>query len=130
MEKSLSQLQERYPNVIKEVRGSGALWGLIIDPGFLGKIFENMSKLLPGQIFKDKRLVRKIFTASIISHLYDEYRILTFFGSNDDIPLIISFPLIAEKKEINAFVEALEGTFSTGLFKLVSKFIKNKLSNN
>ena len=130
LEKSLSQLQESYPNVIKEVRGSGALWGLIIDPGFLGKIFENMSKLLPGQIFKDKRLVRKIFTASIISHLYDEYRILTFFGSNDDIPLIISFPLIAEKKEINAFVEALEGTFSTGLFKLVSKFIKNKLSNN
>ena len=128
LEPSLTQLKEKFPNVIEEVRGSGALWGLIIDPGALGKVFKGMSKLLPGKLFKDKRLVKKIFTASIISHLYDKHKILTYFGSNEDIPLIISFPLIAKKEENDIVIKALEETFSNGLLKLASKFIKNKLS--
>lgn len=128
LEKSLFRLKETFPNIIDEVHGSGALWGITLNSGVLGKVFEGISKLLPGEVFRDKRLVKKIFISSVISHLYDEYKVLTFFGSNENIPLIISLPLIAEKEEIDIVTKALEETLSTGLFKLTSKFIKNKLS--
>ena len=127
LEASLLDLQKKFPKTIKEIRGSGALWGIIIDPGVLGKVIEQTSKLLPIGALKDKRLVKKIFTASIIAYLYDECKVLTFFGSNEEIPLIISLPLIAKKEEVNFLCEGLERAFSYGLIKLSAKFVKNKI---
>tara|TARA_B100000780_G_C21126545_1_gene457316 strand:- start:2947 stop:4374 length:1428 start_codon:yes stop_codon:yes gene_type:complete len=128
LEESLTKLKNKYPKIIKEVRGEGALWGIIIDPGLLGKAFEGVSKLLPIGLLGDNRLARKVFTGSVISYLYDECEILTFFGSNGEIPLIISLPLIATKEEIDNLHSGLDKTFSYGLINLTTRFIKNKLS--
>ena len=124
LKKSLTDLQRKYPKIIKEVRGEGALWGLIIDPGLIGQAIDRISTVLP---IGDKRIAKKVFTASVISHLYDNFNILTFFGSNEEIPLIISLPLIATDKEIKLIHEGLDHTLSFGLLKLSLKFVKKKL---
>ncbi len=129
LENSLNQLKDKYPKIIKDVRGEGALWGIIIDPGLIGKIFEKMSKLLPIGLLGDKRLAKKVFTGSVISFLYDECNILTFFGSNEEIPLIISLPLIATKDDVDYLHKGLDKTLSYGLMSLLTRFIKSKLSN-
>ena len=59
----------------------------------------------------DKRICEKILIALIIEKLYTEHNILSFFGSNTSIKLIISMPLIAEKKELDQLSKALKSIF-------------------
>jgi putrescine aminotransferase len=70
----------------------------------------------------------KLVTASVINELYNKHNILSFFGSNVDIPLIISPPLIATQKDVEYILKALDLTLSKGAFQLVTSFVKVKFS--
>ncbi len=120
----LLELKKKYPNIIDEVRGSGALCGIIINSKF--KLIDSITKLIPGKFFKDERFLPKLFTASVISELYNEYGILTFYGSNIEIPLIISPSVIVNDDEIEYFLSSLDKTLEKGLFKLILNFVNTK----
>ena len=81
---------------------------------------------IPGDFFKDERLVAKLVTSSVISELYNSHGILTFYGSNREIPLIISPSLIATDEEIDFFLEAMDKTLAVGKYPLLLKFAKSK----
>jgi len=120
----LLELKKKYPNIIDEVRGSGALCGIIINSKF--KLIDSITKLIPGKFFKDERFLPKLFTASVISELYNKYGILTFYGSNIEIPLIISPSVIVNDDEIEYFLSSLDKTLEKGLFKLILNFVNTK----
>ena len=80
----------------------------------------------PIEFFKDERFLPKLATAAVISELYDEHCILTFYGSNREIPLIISPSIIVSDDEIDIFLNALDKTLEKGLITLILKFAKNK----
>jgi putrescine aminotransferase len=120
----LLDLKKKYPDIISDVRGAGALNGIIINSKY--ELLGSVLKLVPGEFFKDKRFLPKLYTASIISELYNVHNILTFYGSNVEIPLIISPSNIISKDDMNYFLSSLDKTLSKGLVKLVAKFIKNK----
>ena len=67
--------------------------------------------------------------SSIIFHLYNEHNILTYYGSNKDIPLKISPSLIVTVDDINYFFDCLDKTLSIGILKLVTNFVSSKFFN-
>ncbi len=120
----LRKLQQKHPKLIKEVRGSGSLNGILLNAE--SKLFATATKLLPSDFFREPTFLPKLVTSAVISELYNEHSILTFYGSNVDIPLIISPPLIAKDEELQIFLEALDKTLHNGLVPLVLKFAKSK----
>ena len=124
----LNKLQYKYPKIISDVRGSGALWGVILNTEISTKIMSIISILIPLDILKDKKFMSKLVTASVISELYNKHNILSFYGANIEIPLIISFPLIATEEDVKYALVALDSTLSKGIYNLVISFVKVKLS--
>ena len=102
MKKRLSNLKNK-SKIIKDYSGAGGLWALEIDP-------LRILSLAPIAIY-DYRFAQKLATALIIEKLYYEYSILSFFGSNKKIKLIISLPLIIEKKDLKILFNALDDIF-------------------
>ena len=113
---------------MKGVSGAGSLWAIEIDP-------LKIKTLIPIAIY-DYRFAQKLATALVIEKLYSNYSILSFFGSNNKIKLIISLPLIANNKDLEIIFEALEDVFisNKGLNSLFIKKaieeIKNKFKIN
>lgn len=122
----LSKLKRKYPNFIQEIRGEGALMGLKFVDNFM--LIKQFSKIIPSKMFKDSRFSQKLITGAVINYLYCEKNILTFFGSNQEILLIISPSLITSKESIDYFLKSLDETIEVGLFQLLSKFVKFKFS--
>ena len=64
----------------------------------------------------------------MINELYNKHSILTFFGSNREILLIVSPTLVTKPAEIDYFVKALDDTLAQGMNKLLLRFVKDKFS--
>lgn len=121
----LLKLKDKYPDLIKEVRGAGSLNGIIINDE-INFALKKLADIIPHKLFKDKRFFSKLITGSVISDLYNAHGILTFFGSNREIPLVISPSLVATDDDIDYFLDALDKTLSQGKYKLMFKFAKFK----
>lgn len=129
-EKFSRGLQEisKNPNVLHfESRGSGALWGLVLEKGVLEKILSATLKLIPTSLSKDQTIAKKVILGAIINRLYEDHSIVTYYGSNFENPLIISFPLIAGDEEVEQALTALEDCLSRSLVSQVAKFVTEKL---
>jgi putrescine aminotransferase len=122
----LRSLKEKYPALIDEFRGSGALHGIILNSD-INPIIESLISFLPAKVFKDERFVAKLITGSIISELFNTHNILTFYGSNWEIPLIISPSLIIRDEELDRFLSALDKTLAIGKHKLILNFLKQRV---
>jgi len=121
----LRSLQEKYPDLIDDVRGSGALNGIILNKD-INPFIKSLISFLPAKVFKDERFVAKLITGSVISELFNTHNILTFYGSNREIPLIISPSLIVTDEEIDRFLDALDKTLAIGKHKLILNFLTQK----
>ncbi len=125
LDKGLKRLQGKYPDLIDEVRGSGAHYGILLNKD-INPVIKSAISFLPAKIFKDDRFLAKLITGSVISELFNTHNILTFYGSNREIPLIISPSLIVTDEEIDRFLNALDKTLSIGKLKLILNFLKQK----
>jgi len=121
----LTTLQEKHPGMIKEIRGAGALNGVILNDE-LNFAIRKVISFVPGDMFKDPRFAAMLVTGAVIEELYSSHNILTYFGSNREIPLLISPPLIVSDDEIDDFVNALDQTLSLGKLKLLMNFAKQR----
>lgn len=120
----LIALKGKYSPVIEDVRGCGALCGILLRAP--GGLWNAATKLIPSKMFKDERFTNKLVTSAVISDLYDSHSILTYFGSNREIPLMICPPLITEDPEIDYFVRSLDNTLAKGVTSLTMQFAKRK----
>jgi putrescine aminotransferase len=121
----LRELKEKHGSFISDVRGSGALWGVVLNPAVGGALSSVLTPVV-SKLAGDEQIVHKLVTAAVISHLYNEHSILTFFGSNRDLVLVISPSLIVTDEEIDQFIEALDRTLSIGKTRLVAELVKGK----
>jgi putrescine aminotransferase len=122
----LKEFQGKYPDLIDEVRGSGALQGVILNKD-INPFIKSLISFLPAKVFKDERFAAKLITGSVISELFSTHNILTFYGSNIEIPLIISPSLIVIDEELDRFLDALDKTLAIGKRKLILNFLKQKV---
>ena len=109
--------------------GSGALWGINLEKTWIHNFLERLTSFLPGGFFSDPKISNKLILGAIINYLYEDFGIVSYYGSNIENPLIISFPLIASETEIDYAIDALEKCFSDSLAKKVAKFILVRLSS-
>lgn len=120
----LLEIQKKYPTLVKDVRGAGSLNGILleVEEGFLSQ----MTKLIPSEFFRDPRFLNKLVTGAVIARMYDVHGILTFYGSNREIPLVIAPSLVVQDAELDLFLDALDETLSRGTVRLCLDFIKSK----
>lgn len=101
--------------------GSGALWGITIRPSYTEKILNLAGKAI-GLSSGDKRFGAKVLAGSLVHHLYERHKILTYVGFNETNPLIVSFPLNTPDEEVDYAANALIETLSQPASKLLANF--------
>lgn len=134
----LIELKNKYPSIIKEVRGSGTMNGIVINPPI--KIIDKILDLLPFTVAKNNyNKFSLIVIAGIMEYLYSTFNILTIpqdriiRTEQGDIErfayLAIKPSCIVNEQEIDFFIDSLDQTLSQGPIKLINNFFKNKLTN-
>jgi putrescine aminotransferase len=121
----LRRLKDKYPNLIDEVRGSGALQGILLNKD-MNPVIKSAISSIPAKVFKDERFGAKLITGAVMAELYNTHNILTFYGENIEVPLLISPPLIVTDEEIDRCLNALDQTLSLGKKRLILNFLKQK----
>ncbi|WP_228718493.1 aspartate aminotransferase family protein [Kitasatospora acidiphila] len=120
----LAKLAARHPRLVHDVKGRGALHGVFLNPG--PKLPDALRSMLPTSAAKDPQALSKLLTAAVIAALYRDHGILTFFGSNRLIALIVSPPLVAGPDEAELFLNALDEVLDQGPVRLLAGLVREK----
>ncbi|CAM5597141.1 aspartate aminotransferase family protein [Streptomyces purpurascens] len=102
----LADIAARHPKLVAGIAGRGALHGVRLRPR--AQLPTAVRDLIPVQLAKDPQAFAKLITGAVIAALYRDHDILSFFGSTQDIALIVSPPLVAGEKEVRLFLDALD----------------------
>lgn len=116
----LRELQEKYPALIKEVRGRGLLIGIEfnqVSGGFLNKVTGG----------KLNKFAEEYLAALVAGELMNRYQIITAYTLNN--PNVIRFepPLIVTREQLDTLLHALEDIFKkhSSIWSLVLASGKN-----
>lgn len=117
----LTNLQEKYPTIIKEVRGKGFM---------LGIEFHDLSQSLKPPLSylvstMDEKLKGSI-TGFIGAILLNNHNIVAGFTEYNRNVLRLHPPLIAKKEHIDYFIEKMDSILSGGITGIIGNFIKLK----
>jgi putrescine aminotransferase len=121
----LERIRKSLPDAVERVSGVGSLHGVFLSNG--PKLLELAGKLVPG-FSRDPRFGTKLITLSVIAHLYRRHRIMTYYSPNVENPLMVAPTLMVGQSELEYFLTALEETLSIGLRRLLTGFVKEKVS--
>ena len=125
--RGLREIAERHPDLVREVRGEGALYGLVLNAE-AGPVVRAAANVAPGAIFDDENFFDKLVASAVVAELYRAHGVLTFFRSNREIVLVVSPALVATDGELDCFVDALDRTLAVGKLNLVARFARDYLS--
>ncbi|MGI5472405.1 aspartate aminotransferase family protein [Streptomyces sp. CA-132043] len=120
----LGGIAARHPDLVAGTAGRGALHGVFLRAGH--PALDRVLRLLPGSFARDPRLRLKLVTAAVIAALYRDHDVLTFYGSNHGLPLIVSPPLVAGDKEVEVFLAALDAVLEQGAPRLLAAFARDR----
>ncbi|MFE9421323.1 aspartate aminotransferase family protein [Kitasatospora sp. NPDC006697] len=122
----LAKIQARHSRLVRDVKGRGALHGVFLTPG--PRIPPALRSILPPGAARDPQMVAKLLTGAVIAALYRDHGILTFFGSNRLIALIVSPPLVAGADEAQLFLQALDEVLDQGAVRLLTGLVREKVT--
>ncbi|MFE2106229.1 aspartate aminotransferase family protein [Kitasatospora sp. NPDC059463] len=123
LEAGLRDIAARHRALVASTAGCGALHGVFLKAGPAS--LDRVLPLLPAALGRDPRLRTKLITGAVISALYRDHGVLTFFGSNHGLPLIVAPPLVAEEPEAETFLRALDEVLGQGAVRLLGRFAKD-----
>ncbi len=127
IENKLKELKEKHPKLVKDVRGKGLIQGIVFDADI--KILNKIVKALPKSISSDEQFVEKLLNGSLISYMYDNFGLLTYYGSNQNIVFKIAPSCTISEKDIEYFFNCLDSALEKGWIKIVSSFVNRKLKS-
>lgn len=122
----LERLRKTHPDVIDRVSGVGALHGVFLRSG--PSLLNLASRLVPG-FSGDPNFGTKLITLSVISHLYRNHKIMTYYSPNVENPLMVAPTLMVEPADLERFLTALDETLSVGLRRLLTNFVREKVAS-
>ncbi|MFG2581613.1 aspartate aminotransferase family protein [Streptomyces malaysiensis] len=126
LERGLAEVAVRHPGLVQQVTGRGALHGVFLTPG--PDVPARLREMLPTSVARDPQAVSKLLTGAVVAALYRDHGILTFFGSNRLIALIVSPPLVAQDDEVDLFVKALDDVLGQGASRLLAGLVREKVT--
>jgi len=118
----LNAVKEKYPKLIKEIRGQGLMVGIE---------FHDFSQTLPFgmrqvvSVLDDK--LKGSLCGFVGSLLLKEHDILVAFTEYNRNVIRLEPPLIVTKEEVDRFVDAFEGLMKSGVTKIITKYAANFL---
>ena len=123
MLEELNRLKEKYPKLIKDVRGQGLMIGLEL---------QDFSQTLPFAVraavsVLDSKLKGSL-SGFIGAALLRDHDVLVAFTEYNRNVLRLEPPLIAEKAHVDQFITALDSVLGEGVVKIVTKFLKSQVS--
>ena len=136
----LDKLKGKYPQIIKEIRGVGALNCIII--GFPFKLLENLLSFINISSINDKTaLFEKVAAGSIMEELFTEHDILITLGGREFVSkdqqnnnnlnsftcLAVKPSCIAKEVQIERFLHSFDKVLSKGMSSLIKNFINNNI---
>ncbi|MDG4766359.1 aminotransferase class III-fold pyridoxal phosphate-dependent enzyme [Solwaraspora sp. WMMD406] len=123
----LRRIAKQHPEAVADVTGSGALWGVFVDGG--PRVLDLAAKLAPAGLARDPLLRTKLITAAVISALYRDHDIYTYYTLNGRSPLVVGPPLVASDTDVEYFLDSLETVLDQGLTRLLTRFVAQKVGS-
>ncbi|MFC6082691.1 aspartate aminotransferase family protein [Sphaerisporangium aureirubrum] len=127
LEPGLRRLQHDHPDIVADVAGAGALWGVFLRNNV--KVLDLVGRLAPKGLAKDPLFATKLVTSAVIDALYRDHDIYTYYTLNGRSPLVAGPPLVVSDVDVKHFVECLDATFSVGVPKLLVRFVRERVSS-
>lgn len=118
----LQELQQRYPALLKEVRGKGMMVGLE---------FHDFSQTMPMvlrpllSMLDDK--LKGSLPGFIGAHLLRDHGVLVAFTEYNRNVIRLEPPLICKRHHVDEFIAALDEVLGRGIVKIVKDFIKTQI---
>lgn len=118
----LQGLKEKYPTIIKDVRGKGLMIGLE---------FQDLSQTLPMvlrpvvSVLDDK--LKGSLSGFVGALLLRDYGVLVAFTEYNRNVIRLQPPLICETSHVDEFVNALDSLLSRGIVAIVKDFVKSQV---
>ena len=114
---ALARMAKEHPDMVTDVRGAGALWGVFLDGG--PRVLDLVAKLAPGGLARDPQFGTKLVTCAVINALYRDHDIFTYYTLNGQNPLVVGPPLVTGPAEVERFLDALDDDPRPGPPRLV-----------
>ena len=121
----LNLLKDKYPDRILDVRGRGLMWGVELKP-FISMSNPAIDKFLS----KGESQILALTGAIVLAELFHSYNILSYLGFTRRNLIVISPPLIVDKKELDLVVNALDKILATSWLELSRRFISRLMISN
>ncbi len=118
----LNALKDRYPKIIKDVRGKGFMAGLE---------FQDFSKTLPKllqpavAVLDDK--LKGSLSGFIGAALLRDHNVLVAFTEYNRNVIRLEPPLICETTHVDQFIDALDAVLARGVVMIVKDFIQSQV---
>ena len=119
---SLQALKEKYPKIIKDVRGKGLMVGLE---------FQDFSQTLPMvlrpvvSMLDDK--LKGSLSGFIGALLLRDYDVLVAFTEYNRNVIRLEPPLICERAHVDQFIAALDDLLGRGIVRIVKDFVGSQI---
>jgi acetylornithine/succinyldiaminopimelate/putrescine aminotransferase len=119
----LQALKEKYPKIIKDVRGKGFMVGLE---------FHDFSQTLPMvlrpvvSMLDDK--LKGSLSGFVGSLLLRDHNVLVAFTEYNRNVIRLEPPLICQREHVDQFVDALDRLLGRGIVAIVKDFVKSQVS--
>jgi putrescine aminotransferase len=122
----LARIRKQYPDIVTDVRGAGALWGIFLEGG--PKVLDLAAKLAPGGLGRDPNFRTKLITCAVVDAMYRDHDIYTYYTLNGRNPLVAAPPLVVEPDAVEHFLDCLDATLQQGLTRLLTRFVREKVA--
>ncbi len=118
----LNGLKEKYPRIIKDVRGKGCMVGLE---------FQDFSQTLPAVLrpvvgMLDDKLKGSL-SGFVGALLLRDHDVLVAFTEYNRNVIRLEPPLIVQREHVDAFVDALDKLLGRGVVAIVKDFVKSQM---
>ncbi len=118
----LEALRQKYPSIIKDVRGQGFMVGLE---------FQDFSRTLPAVLrpvvgMLDDKLKGSL-SGFVGAELLRDHNVLVAFTEYNRNVIRLEPPLICRREHVDQFVDALDKVLSRGVVAIVKDFVKSQV---
>ena len=126
---NLKKIISKFPDKIKGFKGQGALFGIEFNSP-LDFITNSLEKVNIKSINDKKKIISKLYIASISDVLFKKYNIMTNISESDNSDFLYIAPsLVAEKKHIDYFFESLSKILNEKMDFKLSKYLFKSFFN-
>jgi len=126
LKRKLFDLKDQFPSQIKEVRGAGSHFGIILDIKL--HALQPLMGLIPITLIQDPLFVKKLVTTSYIEKFYIDARVITAFTSNQDVIWNFSPAPITDESLVSSTIDKLGDLLKHGQLSVTKDFVVKNLS--